>query len=65
LQYLITNLTFKILHLYPCQRACKTINKLSTTASSKSNKAFQNHAQQAALDISTIDWSADLCLVSA
>jgi len=41
------------------------MNKLSTTASSKSNKAFQNHAQQAALDISTIDWSADLCLVSA
>jgi len=41
------------------------MNSLSTTPSSKPNKAFQNHAQYAALDISAIDWGADLCLVSA
>jgi len=33
---------------------CKTMNRFSTTASSKPKKAFQNHAQ-AALDISAID----------
>jgi len=27
------------------ERACKTMNRLSTTASSKPNKAFQYHAQ--------------------
>jgi len=41
------------------------VNRFSTTASSKPSKTFQNHAQQAALDISAIDWSADICLVSA
>jgi len=40
------------------------MNRFSTTASSKQKKAFQNHTQ-AALDISAIDKSADLCLISA
>jgi len=40
------------------------MNGFSTTASSIQKQAFQNHAQ-AALDVSTIDKSADLCQVSA
>jgi len=40
-----TNLTFKILHSYLSQCTCKTMNRFSTTASSKPKKEFQNHAQ--------------------
>jgi len=40
------------------------MKRFSTTASSKPKKAFEIHAQTA-LDISVIDYSADLCLVSA
>jgi len=40
------------------------MKRFSTTASSKPKKAFKNYAQ-AALDISAMDYSADLCLVSA
>jgi len=40
------------------------MNGFSTTAPSKQKNAFQNLAQ-AALDISAIDQSADLCFVSA
>jgi len=62
---LTSNVTFTILHSYLSQCTCKTIKIFSTTASSFiTKKAFQNHAQ-AALDISAIDQSADLCLVSA
>jgi len=51
---LTTNLTFEILHSYHNQCAHKTMKRFSTTASSKPQKAFQNHAQ-AALDVSAID----------
>jgi len=37
----------------PITIACKTMNRFSTTASSKPKKAFQHHAQ-AAIDISAI-----------
>jgi len=41
------------------------MKRFSTTASSKCKKAFQIHAQAAALEISAIDQTAGLCLVSA
>jgi len=40
--------------VYLSQCACNTKNSFSTAASSKTKKAFQNHAQPA-LDMSAID----------
>jgi len=60
--FLTTNLTFKILHSYHNAPVKQWTDSQPQHLQNK-KKAFQNHAQ-AALDISAIDKSADLYLVS-
>jgi len=69
MQFLTTNSTFKILHsscLSQCECACKTMKRFSTTnhITFKTKKTFPSHAQEA-IDMLAMDYSADLCLVSA